>query len=597
MNLNDSPRSARMLSSYACLFVGLALLLGKHFLVIGLPIEARHYGSDDLLMVQMAEGLVRGHWLGAYSARVLMKGCFFPILLAVVHKLGIPYLSALDILYGFSCVFFVRQMRPLLKNRILRLILLTILLFDPTSYSLTNFQRVYRSSIISMQVLYLFGGYYGFYFQYRKTKLSSSLKSAVSPALYAVFIGFVLWSAWNTREESGWLLPFVITASVLILTEIIRLSKNSEKPLRRCFPHLILLVLPFLILASGNHLISLMNERVYGERVRLEEADGSFGEALQTIYSVKNKEDVPYVSVTREKLERLYTYSPSLSMIRPELEEALEGYRFADRNTQDEELEDGWFFWALKCAAFNNGIADTLPKSQTYWNQVRQEIQAAIEDPDSGLELQKTMPSALMSPWRTEYAARFPGSMLSALHYLISYRDVAPSIEPSGMAGMYTTRRFEIITGNLALYSDGLPESLRAYQSESLHTTRYQVMLRLGDIYRAVNKPLAVFSLCAYALLLILFAKKKSSVLLSGILVILGMGLSLLVVLAGVCYTDLSAFPAIKYYYLIGAYPLMLGSEGVAVLLLVQQFIDTRRQKETANEVLDRADDSDALPE
>ncbi|MBQ9249492.1 MAG: hypothetical protein IJ179_03890 [Oscillospiraceae bacterium] len=583
-------------SQRICLLVGLVLLIGKHLLVIHLPIEARHYNTDDLLMVRMAEGLVRGNWLGDYSARTLMKGCFFPMLLAGLHQLGIPYLSALDLLYGLSCVFFVRQMRFILKNRILRLIMFAVLLLDPCSYSLTNFQRVYRSSIIEIQVLFLFGSYFGLYFRYRSVPSFPTGRKACLAATLAIFAGLVLWASWNTREESGWLLPFVITASVLVMAEILRISKHSEKPLRHGLPHLLILLLPLLILTTGNHLVSLKNERVYGERVRLEEVDGNFGKALKTMYSIKNEESIPYVTVTREKLERLYMYSPSLNQIRPALEKSLEGYYGADRNDQDTEVEDGWFFWALKTAAFNSGAADTLPKSQRYWNAVCLELQAAVEDPDSGLILQKTMPSALMSPWRSEYADLFPPSMLSALKYLISYREVAPSIEPSGKAGAEITRRFERITGNLALYSDGFSEALLSSQNES-YKPFYHVMCRLGKVYRTVNKPLACVSLCAYIVLLFISARAKKRDLVSGILVILGMGLSILVFLAGVCYTDLSAFPAIRYFYLIGAYPLMLGCESIAVLLLIQQFLKAKQSEDPADGADNRADDPDALSE
>lgn len=581
-NKKNSPSKTRTL----CLLAGFLMLLGKHLLVTRLPIEARNYTLDDFLMVQMAEGLVWGNWLGDYGAATLMKGCFFPMLLAGIHKLGTPYLSALDILYGVSCVFFVRQMRHLLKNRVLRLILLAILLFDPCSYSLTNFQRVYRSSIVEVQVLYLFGGYFGLYFHYRYGAGRPEGTKALMPALYALFCGLMLWATWNTREESVWLLPFVITASALTAAEIIRRAKESKAPHRNAATHLLLAMLPFLILAGGNQLVSLKNEQAYGARVRLEEADGNFGKALKTMYSIQYGEELPQVSVSREKLERLYTCSPSLAQIRTELDDELDRYSAIDRRHNDGETEDGWFFWGLKQAAFRSGIADTLPKSQAFWLAVHQELQDAIHAPDSDLKVRATMPSALMSPWRTEYGRQLPESMLEAAKYLVSYRKVSPSIEPSGKAGAETTRRFEMITGNLALYSDGFSDSILAAQKGQLEPY-YHVMVRIGDLYRAVNKPLAVLSLCAYAVLLILWAKTKNRELIPGILVILGMGLSILVVLAGTCYTHISAFPAIKYYYLIGAYPLMLGCEGIAVLYLTQQILNARGAKEPANGTAD----------
>ena len=98
------------------------------------------------------------------------------------------------------------------------------------------------------------------------------------------------------------------------------------------------------------------------------------------MYSIKDREPVPRVSVTGEKLERMYACSPSLAMIRPELEENLEYYAGIDSNPHDGDVEDGWMIWALKKAAFTNGAADTLPKSQAYWLRVCRELQAELAE-------------------------------------------------------------------------------------------------------------------------------------------------------------------------------------------------------------------------
>ena len=54
------------------------ILLGnriKHSLVVSLPLEVR-YRADDLLMIESAEQLLQGHWLGDYHSIILMKGMF-----------------------------------------------------------------------------------------------------------------------------------------------------------------------------------------------------------------------------------------------------------------------------------------------------------------------------------------------------------------------------------------------------------------------------------------------------------------------------------------------------------------------------------------
>ena len=50
------------------------------------------------------------------------------------------------------------------------------------------------------------------------------------------------------------------------------------------------------------------------------------------------------------------------------------------------------------------------------------------------------------------------------------------------------------------------------------------------------------------------------------LLIAAGMALSALVMILGACYTDLTAFVAIRYHYLAGVYPLMIASEWIMIL-------------------------------
>ena len=551
--------------------VGISLALFKHFLVIQLPIEARHYELDDLLMVKMAEGLVQGQWLGDYSAATLMKGCFFPLFLALINKIGLSYLSTLDWLYCGACFFFVREMRHIIKHRASLLLLFVVLLFNPGSFSLTNFQRVYRSSLILIQVLCLFALYFGYYFYYRDYSVSAveSDQGNWRPILYAAGVGGVLWSVWNTREDTIWLLPFVITASLLIIREIFLLSKKLNQPSKYYLRHILISLIPCMILVSGNEIVAQLNDHNYGQHVRLECSDGNFAQAMKAIYSIKNKENVPYTTVSHEKLERLLSCSPSLALIRPELEHQMNYYDAIDRNGQDGEVEDGWFFWGLKKAAFQSGLTDTLPRSQAYWLQVAQELQLATQDPEADLEVQQIMPSALMSPWRQEYWKLLIPTTIHAVEYIASFEDAEPSVQPSNKANAETTRRFEIITNDFSLYSDGFSDS-RNQAERSRYQPTYEVLMRIANIYKAVNKPILVASVCCYLFLLFWYAKERNKQLVPVLLIPLGMFLSMAALSAGTAYTEISAFHAIKCFYLAGAYPLMLAFEVVSLSCFFQ---------------------------
>ena len=128
--------------------------LAKQFLVYNLPIMAVPKGiHDDWIMVHLADTLRSGQWLGEYNSLTLTKGMFFPLYLAVINFLHLSYLNVTALLYTVGCMVFVYALRPLVPKQLPRLILYLALLWNPISYSLQAFQRVYRNSISYIQVL------------------------------------------------------------------------------------------------------------------------------------------------------------------------------------------------------------------------------------------------------------------------------------------------------------------------------------------------------------------------------------------------------------------------------------------------------------
>ncbi len=571
--MTDPPfRRSEKAEKIFLLVLTVLLCLVKHSLAVSLPVEARDYRTDDLLMVSMAEGLLQGNWLGAYGPVTLMKGAFFPLFLAAAGRIGPSYLSVLDILNTLSVLFFVSQLRRLILNRRLLFVLSAVLLFEPCFYSQATFQRVYRSSLTEMQVLFLFGSYFGLFLAAGSPSGVRFRLETAANFLRAGIAGLALWSMWNTREESAWIIPFVLAATLLAGFRLFRVLPVRMGKASGTAAALLCCLLPFLILLSGNALIRSENSRYYGAPVRLEDADGEFAGALKTIYSVRNRNEIPYATVSREKLERLYAVSASLRRIRPELETQLEFYQAADRHANDSEVEDGWFCWGLKRAAFDNGIADTLPSSEAYWKQVRLEIEAALDDPESGLERQHVMPSALISPWRPEYLASLPRAIGKAVRYMVSYQDLSPLTKASGKAGASCSQRFESITNNPVIYPDGTSR----IRKDMLETSA-GVLNRIISVYRAVNPAAALLSAAAYLLFAGYCVMKKSVRHVPFLLIVLGMALSAAVMVSGSAYTEISAFPAIRYFYLSGAYGLMIACEWVTILYLFGCLADMLR--------------------
>lgn len=68
------------LKKYRLFIFMVSLFLIKQFLVQGIPLFAHSgAGHDDRLMVDMADSLLKGQWLGPYHEKTLAKGLFFPL--------------------------------------------------------------------------------------------------------------------------------------------------------------------------------------------------------------------------------------------------------------------------------------------------------------------------------------------------------------------------------------------------------------------------------------------------------------------------------------------------------------------------------------
>ena len=174
---------------------------------------------------------------------------------------------------------------------------------------------------------------------------------------------------------------------------------------------------------------------------------------MKAIYSVKVGENLPHVSVSKEKREVLYRISPSFAGIREELEESLAIAQEVDENPADGETEDGWFFWGFRMAAMKAGLHESAQTADAFYARVAEEINAAIKTGE--VESQMVMPSALMSPWRSEYAAMLPGKVGEALVYMIQLTESESWALESSEGMPWRVYDAERLTGDKALYDQG----------------------------------------------------------------------------------------------------------------------------------------------
>ena len=467
---NLSTRKKEVFFFLAMAFFGVL----KEFLVYNLPIMAVPKGiHDDWIMVHMADALRSGQWLGEYNDLTLTKGMFFPLYLAVLNFLHLSYLTTSALLYTMSCMLFVYALRPLLKKYQICLVLYLALLWNPISYSVQAFQRVYRNSISYIQVLLIFGGFFSLWLRRREP-----VKKQILWALTAS-VGMV--SFFYTREDAIWVEPFLLVFVLIYLGNLFVLWRGEHA--RSTAAKALLVLLPFLSVWGAGQLIARENYTHYNIRLTNELQKGGFAKMYQSMMAVKPEEEIDGVTMTREKIARMCDECPTLKKLEPYIESSRLTWAGSEENEKDWEVRDGWVFWIFRTALSEAGYYTDGETVNQVCLQIRDELETAMDE--GRLTRQATMPSTYMSPWRKGYFGKLLGALGKAVAYTTTYDEMETLVylysEPDDNGGIPL---FERMTGDKAIwYESNLIEMAGWYASyEGMDGVTLQAELSDGTV-------------------------------------------------------------------------------------------------------------------
>lgn len=540
----------------------LLIIVVKHLLLTGLPIFA-YPGADhdDGMMVKMAEALMNGRWLGDYTELTLVKGLFFPLFLAINGLLGIPYSISVPGFYTIACVIFVIGTKKLFKNELPLYILFTVLMFMPISFANETFTRVYRNSLIAGQVLIIAGSLVALYLnRFGKNKIM---------IVWSILSGFAVASLWHSREDGIWIMP--LTLGVLLISGVtifVKKELSQKEKVKKGF----IVSLPIIILVFTTILISTINYGVYGVYTTNELNDSNYTKTIKLIYSVEATEAVHNVSVPRSSMEKIFAVVPSLNAIRDEIDGSMDRWSWYDKAAPVREVEDGWFFWSIREAVANSGYYSDAQTANNFYAQVNSELEEAFES--GQLQRRTTMPSALMSPWRGEYWKELPKAFLVTLHYVTGYESLKTSVLNSIDDGRNGLRLFERVTNNLAQY----PGEETKWNDQ----VRINILNLIQSFYQLVGVLFFMLAGLGYGIMTVLLFFKKMRVkynLVDFWLVLTGLLFSAFILMVGVAYTEISAYIAISYWYLAGAYPLIAAFNVISIYKISEVMIENKKEK------------------
>lgn len=458
-------------------YIWLLIAVGAAILRIGMmmrtPIYAlANYKHDDLLLVTLAQHLQEGEWLGPYNNLTLVKGISFPVFLALCNRFCIPYLFGMGLFYTGAVILFVTAVREQISNRWVQLGIYLFLLYSPAMLSVDAQQRVYNCALVPGAILLVFAGVLGVFFRRHR-----SWKTVL---VWSCFLGFAFPFFWHLRNDTMWMLPFVLTGTGISIFCIIKKNGFHKGTAVKS----LICLIPVLTLVFSNLMIAGVNQKHYGLFVVNDRSGSSEAEFISRLMEMDEKSENPNVWVSQKAMKKAVEVSPALQEIQPQIEEMFQsGWASGGEIVGDIVV---WAFRdAMEAAGYYQGNA---PETDAFYKRATAELDQAYEDgrlhKDGLLHL-----SALSKgiSWKDvpTLVKRIKSSFLAAVN--ARYAEVQLK-KASGNRDQI--RYFETMTGANALYPDG-----KTVDSEYYQTLRVAgISQKIIHIYQAVGWALFLLS-------------------------------------------------------------------------------------------------------
>lgn len=310
---------------------------------------------DGRLQIYNAIKLVTGNWLGDYDKFILCKNLSFPIFVAAICQLHLSYPAGF---FGFICLssfLFTRSIKPAIKSDFIRKIIFIIVLFNPVglSFQAANF---YRNAIQPWAVLIVISCLIAIYL--RKFE-KVNFKLFLWPLIGMFFTGFY----WNLREDSIWLLPFILVASIITIVHFIIKTKKIKQSIIFSF----IVFMPLIGIVLWNNIISGINYKYYGIYATNDRTHTYSSKVLGQLIRIDDGSNSgSNVWVTNESVELAKNASPT----------------FAKLNLKVFKLwpTGGDFsIWALRDSAAESGYFKDAKSTNEVYKKIYEELKSAFE--------------------------------------------------------------------------------------------------------------------------------------------------------------------------------------------------------------------------
>ena len=356
---------------------------------------------DSHLQINQAVTILNRKWLGNYDKFTLCKNPIYPIFLAILYCLHIPYAYGIGLLMIVASLLFVKAIKPIIKNDYLEFIIYTFVLYNPGCLELTYH---YRNSLLSWLVLMVIACVVAIYIR-RKESTKTILPYAI--------IGMIATGAyWQLREDSIWLLPLIVMAYIISVISAI-IEKNKVK---KIITYSVVSLLPILGIFIFTTFISALNYRVYGIWATNDRMQTNTAKLIGTLISIDDGSDLDEDQwVSSKTIEIAKSVSPT----------------FASLNLEPFDTWHKWgdySIWALRDVLANSGYFVNAKETDEVCSTIIKEINEAFKEgkisKKKGIQLSDT--SGVFS-WNEVFKSFIPA--FDVVRYQLTYSGVNNQIE------------------------------------------------------------------------------------------------------------------------------------------------------------------------
>lgn len=537
------------------IFVILAII--RILLITKLPVFAYiDYVDDDELMVQQAKSIICGNWLGKYSYNTLLKGPVFPLYLSLLYFFKLPYLLTTTILYVIACIIFSYSLKDVIKSKLVITLLYISVLFNPIMFSI-DFQRVYRNSLTPVLALLLISFYNILLVYSNEDKICKFLMSSI-------VIGIIFPLFYYIREDSIWIIPFIIFYSIIIIFKLIKEMINNKKIYKNSLK-IVLIFLPLISLIIFKVIIGSINYKYYNAKIVNVNDFDNLNSAIHMMSSIKENDANKASTNSRDKIKRLYKISPSLNLIKDEFETSLDiiaGY-------PNGEVPNGMFSWAVLYGVTRSGYK-TFEEQNELLGNISKELEEAIQ---KGIcEVQELTPifndvNINMFDWQT-----FKTNVVDAINLINDYSfktmDTYGSLYTDSEFFETRVKLFLELTNDKVLLNDeqsawekNFGKLIKTNQNDYIEQmqSKTEILKNIKNCYVFVSNNIKIIGYISYiiiTIILIILLFKKNYKYLNYWIILSGIIGSVFTLCLGIAYTSTTKVYVTIEFYLMSAYVL-----------------------------------------